>query len=378
MNMRRKILAFSFLILLWPLHSAYANPMCDAKFWKETSNAEIVKVLAEGHDLAKPCKEQSYTVGYRAVGSLKDPSLLALLIESGLSVTQLESNGRSILHAAVKNGHPSLIVLLINEGADPNLKDYSGTTPLNLACKITNNRAVIEALIALGADKNTKDNLGRTCFYRALDGNGRYDIIRYLVQQKFPTTYENCKSTSFSEKICEPAILAYLNGFHINYYGENRIELSTQVIDLLVSNGFDVNARSMQEPTWYSKGSSEEYSGSTPLRIAITAGNKDLIKALLKNGADINQRRLVEDELIGETPIFEAINPLGHARPDHSIISLLVFNGADLGSVTHNSTPVTEAIRQDLDTLKLLIDLGADIELRDKAGNTPLLCQFQW
>ncbi len=367
-------LVFLFFLLAWPLQGVIANPLCDGKFWQEVSVAKVKNVLAEGYDFTKPCEGRGdKTAGYLAILTLKDPSLISSLIEGGVSVKRQETDGRSVLHAAVRNGHPSLIVNLIARGADPNLRDERGMTPLNMACRITDNRAVIEALVSMGAKKNTETNTGETCFYYALINNGRYEIIRYLLQQEFPTTYENCKASSYSEDPCHPAISVYLDGFHINYFGDEVIELSPKVIDLLASEGFNVNARLMEKPTFLSKEPSEKYFESTPLRKAIRTGNKDIIKALLNNGADINQRRIVQGKLTGNTPIFEAIDPPGWGRPDHSIISFLVFNGAELNTVAHGSTTVTEAIRQNLATLKFIVDLGANIELRDKKGNTPLL-----
>ena len=370
--MARKKLRFLLVIIglfFCPVSQSGANPFCDDGFWESATGPSIKAARLAGHKLSDKC--ESYTAGFRAVQNLRDLTLLTDLFEAGLDLNFSEWNGYSLLNAAVFNGNTSLIVNLISLGADPNNKDNKGGTPLITACRFTNNRAVIETLIKMGADKDTKTENGQTCFYEALSSNGRYEIIRYLFDQNFRTTYENCKETY---SLCDPAITAYLKGWHINFYGDETIELDTKIIDLLVSKGFDVNARSMELARYNSQVDSEQTFESTPLTTAIRLQNKAIIKSLLGHGANINQRRLINGKAIGDTPISDAISPVNKKR-DHSLIAFLVFNGADLNvkSPDWRGTPVTDAIREDLETLSLLIDLGANIELRDDEGRTPLL-----
>ncbi|MDC0065748.1 ankyrin repeat domain-containing protein, partial [Verrucomicrobia bacterium] len=52
-------------------------------------------------------------------------------LAAGTGVNTQNKNGRTALHWATVNGHKDIVELLINEGADVNLKDLAGETPLD-------------------------------------------------------------------------------------------------------------------------------------------------------------------------------------------------------------------------------------------------------
>jgi ankyrin repeat protein len=66
-------------------------------------------------------------------------------------------DGWTPLPFAAGNGHKEIVELLIAEGADVNVKDNNGWTPLHTATK-----EIAELLIAKGVDVNAKDDFGRT------------------------------------------------------------------------------------------------------------------------------------------------------------------------------------------------------------------------
>lgn len=346
---------------------ASANPMCSKEFWKDSNSENVLFQLSQGHSLINNCEGYNFNAGFVAVRHMKNPALLDIIMTNGLTPNSLQADGKSLLHAATLNDNVSLVESLISRGTNPNFKDKNGITPILTACERAVDFKIIDTLKKMGA-KTHPDKNGQTCLYKALSENGRFEIIKYILENGFSHSYDNCKESTDSKRLCEPAISAYINGFHFDPITSGYIDKNPDVIDLLVKKGFDVNARSLEEPSYFSKGG-EVYSPSTPLTHAIKQKNKIIINALLNAGADINQRREINNEPKGNTPIFFAIKN----NPDPDLIAFLVFKGADLNILANNTTPLHEAIYKDKATVKILLALGIDPELRDGNGNTPLL-----
>jgi len=76
--------------------------------------------------------------------------------------------GRSALHFAnsSSSGIPTITILLISHGADVNLKDFDGKTPLFWAAS-NGHEESCRLLIDHGADFNTQDRDGNTPIYCA-------------------------------------------------------------------------------------------------------------------------------------------------------------------------------------------------------------------
>ena len=103
---------------------------------------------------------------------------------------------------------------------------------------------------------------------------------------------------------------------------------------------------------------------STPLHFACDRGFIEIVKYLVKLGADINKQ-----DINGDTPLVWAI-----ARNHYDVAEYLIRKGADVNVLNNNHINALfwTIYRSDLAMAKLLIDNGIDIDIQDYEGNTAL------
>ena len=104
--------------------------------------------------------------------------------------------------------------------------------------------------------------------------------------------------------------------------------------------------------------------GSTPLHWAIHDEAK--VRFLLSRGAAVNVKQVE-----GRTPLYQAAL-LGNAT---GIVKLLLANGADPNiAIANGRTPLMAAAgRGDVETMTLLLDAKAGVDVKDGAGDTALI-----
>jgi uncharacterized protein len=88
--------------------------------------------------------------------------------------------GITVLEYAVQKPDTDMVRLLLDQGADPNLKDSKENTALMVAAK-SNQLPNLKLLIAKGANLNLQNNLGYTALRTAADYN-RVEVARLLLE----------------------------------------------------------------------------------------------------------------------------------------------------------------------------------------------------
>lgn len=115
---------------------------------------------------ATPAAAQQRSASYRfldAVRQSKGNEVQSMLNEPGSSVinTRDISSGEGALHIVVKRGDNTYLRFLLAKGADPNLRDGKGNTPLLVAANLAQ-PLLVESLIAGKADVNLANESGET------------------------------------------------------------------------------------------------------------------------------------------------------------------------------------------------------------------------
>ena len=148
---------------------------------------------------------------------------------------------------------------------------------------------------------------------------------------------------------CTPLFLAAASG-------------QLDVLRSLIKNGADINASTADN--------------CTPLMIAIEKGNINVATFLIEHGANVD---LKDDR--GDTALHYAISRyiLHNCNDSLKVCSCLIKHGADVNGCNNNKgpnnrrTPLMIASRYGrVDVMTLLIKHGADVNIQDKEGETAL------
>ena len=115
---------------------------------------------------AVPGHAQLYSDGYKFLKAVKDKDgteAIELLDQPGSTVVNSRdlSSGETGLHIATQRRDVTWIRFLAQRGANPNIRDKNGVSPLMVATRLGFNEGV-EALIAAGAMVDVANNSGET------------------------------------------------------------------------------------------------------------------------------------------------------------------------------------------------------------------------
>lgn len=159
---------------------------------QQNNNYDLAKYLLECNVSADFLDDNSLSPLQQALTSLNIP-FIELFIEAKAGLDTQDNNGNTPLHYICSGEYAEMapfaqdiLEWLLNEGANPNLKNSSGETPLHLAVK-SEYHDFIELLINKGnVDIDEADNDGKTALTYA-DRLGNVRIRRTLNEIANPT-----------------------------------------------------------------------------------------------------------------------------------------------------------------------------------------------
>lgn len=143
-------------------------------------------VLAMALGLTAPAAAQFQSEGYKFIEAVKDRDgdvATEMLSKPGTQIVNARdiSSGDTGLHVVVARSDALWIRFLLQKGADPNIRNKKGVSPLQMATSLGFTDGV-EALIAGGASVNVSDQTGETPLIAAVHARNA-PLVRLLLDK---------------------------------------------------------------------------------------------------------------------------------------------------------------------------------------------------
>lgn len=380
-----------------PLHEAVAN----------RSIPLIELLLSHGAD--PNCTNAGRSSAFHASFELRDKDVTSLFLDHDVNVCLRNDSGENALHLASMYSSNEVVELLLSMNMSSNKPASDGRTPLHYAVENleTHAVAIVDSLLAAGANLAAKDGLGKTALYTAVerrrlrvakflvskgasvDGpiaslsrslstplfaaleNGQVDAVGYLLEHEAQVNVKNAKN----EGPIHVALRVFANDHTTRY----------RVVLLLLDAGANVNDRDSTNSTalhrviemrdtalfdlLVARGASvdlKNFHHETPLYMAVKTKNSEAARVLLEAGASVADHYKHMD-----TKLTVAVN-----NQDKSMIRLLL----DYKVRVNDGTSVHWAARKgDVSIMELLVKKGIDLNsIERQSTRSVLVIAIQW
>ena len=276
---------------------------------------------------------QGFTPLHKA-SNFNNVQVLELLLQHGAEINMKTKKFWTPLHLASENGFIEIARILLRNGADINAKTNFGSTPLAYAAEY-NHLEIAKILIQYKADLDEPNIVRYTPMHLAAE-NGNDEIIRIL--------FKNGANLDAKNNAYMTPMFKAINGKHFetvktlislgtNIKAKNAIQETTLTWAVLnwVHRGYDEKKSYLKIINFLLKNGSTlqdlTYRDLSPLHVAAKSGCIDFAKTLIQNSENVNNK-MNRDQ---NSPLMEALKSGDRfTTQKYEMIKLLVQNGATL------------------------------------------------
>ena len=335
--------------------------------------------------------------------------IFEMLLSHNADLNILDNYGRNVLFDAVEGGDLDILNHIVNNIDEINSVDNSGRTALFYAV-LKEKEEVAKFLVTHGININITDKKRQNALFNAVIlGSENISLIEMLIEKGVKLNVKDSSENTLLDEILKIDAISkeenptYDNKYRLVHKSKNYLKLTTILIEhglavdrkdelgktvlykeveranydtikFLLSSGADINA--------------EDNDGKTVFFDACIKGlsNLTMIDFLINSGIDIEKKDLLERTIVDdlcEIILIQQNNKRASSRrildykPDEDYFGLLkrilILKPKINIPKSNGRTVIYELVTyQNLELLKLLINAGADLNIIDNNGNTPL------
>jgi len=303
------------------------------------------------------------------------PRAVELLLHSGADANLADKKGETPLMAAMEQQYAS-IPLLLAHGAKVDVQDQHGDTVLKQAILRDDREGVVFQLLQHGADVNLPNREGRTPLMAAAQSynsdKAKVEMVKRLLQRgakAFAQDHNGSTALTYAALWkCRPLIaLLRAKGLKIGLTEAVYLHDPAAVRSRLAA-GDNPNPKT--------------YSGLTLLMIAAEDGDAGTVRELLTRWVDVNTPNIDGKSILhiaigGNMSDYpDAARPLLDNPARTEIVRMLLDRGAKANAANEGDKVTALMLATALgntDCVRLLLAHGADVTRRDKDGKTALM-----
>ena len=304
----------------------------------EKGNKDIVSYLvAHGADV-----DRKDTVGWTALHISGHLTIVKILVDGGANVNVQDSDGHTPLMIHAENGNKDIVSYLITHHADVDRRDTAGWTALHISGHLT----IVKILVDGGANVNVQDDKGRTPLMIHAE-KGNKDIVSYLIAHGADVDKKDSKGQTALHYVCHREQKGDWD-WYTPLLPVHSSDVTYEIVKLLVGHGSNIEERDCYQ--------------FTPLVHAALRGDQILAWQLIEYGADMKQLGMTRSQF--KSQYNEPRDTQGHIerftysnlrRCKEAFLMRSAFNGN------------TEIVKT------LILACSVDVNCKDKSiGDTPL------